>query len=121
MMKRCRVLPFLPFLPLLPFLPVAAAAAAQSPNASTIVVLVTDQSGAVVKDAKVSVVNNQTGAVRVAASGGDGSATFASLPLTRCSTCRVAGAPVVTRMETVRLSTPHRGVVGAKLFERKRR
>ena len=42
----------------------AAPVFAQSPNNSTIVVLVTDQSGAVVTDAKVSVANNQTGAVR---------------------------------------------------------
>src|SRR6188474_193589 len=57
-------------------------ASAQSPNASTIVVLVTDQSGAVVKDAKVSVLNSQTGAVRETMSGSDGLATFAALPLT---------------------------------------
>jgi Carboxypeptidase regulatory-like domain/TonB dependent receptor-like, beta-barrel len=88
-MKRCRVFPFLPLLPFLSFLPVAAAAA-QSPNASTIVVLVTDQSGAVVTDAKVSVVNNQTGAVREATSGGDGSATFAALSLTGSYTVAVS-------------------------------
>ena len=54
----------------------AAPVFAQSPNNSTIVVLVTDQSGAVVRDAKVSVANNQTGAVRDVASGSDGSATI---------------------------------------------
>src|SRR5262245_23233057 len=68
----------------------ATAAFAQSPNASTIVVLVTDQSGAVVKDAKVSVLNSQTGAVREATSGGDGSATFAALPLTGSYTVAVS-------------------------------
>src|SRR5262249_9704682 len=56
--------------------------AAQSPNLSTIVVLVTDQSGAVVTGAKIAVVNTQTGAVREAASGSDGSATFPALSLT---------------------------------------
>src|SRR5262249_42609227 len=61
---------------------VAAPHAAQSPNLSTIVVLVTDQSGAVVKDAKISVVNTQTGAAREAMSGSDGSATFPALSLT---------------------------------------
>jgi carboxypeptidase family protein/TonB-dependent receptor-like protein len=61
---------------------VAAPVAAQSPNASTIVVLVTDQSGAVVKDAKIAVVNTQTGAVREAMSGAEGSATFPALSLT---------------------------------------
>ena len=60
----------------------AAPVFAQSPNNSTIVVLVTDQSGAVVRDAKVSVANNQTGAVRDVASGSDGSATITALPLT---------------------------------------
>jgi hypothetical protein len=54
----------------------------QSPNNSSIVVLVTDQSGLVVKGAKVSVTNNQTGAVREAASGADGSASFPGLSLT---------------------------------------
>ena len=60
----------------------AAPAFAQSPNNSTIVVLVTDPSGAMVRDAEVLVTNNQTGAVRHLTSGADGSATFAALPLT---------------------------------------
>ena len=68
----------------------AAPALAQSPNTSTVVVLVTDQSGAVVKDAKVSVTNNQTGAVREAMSGGDGSATFPALSLTGTYTASVS-------------------------------
>jgi carboxypeptidase family protein/TonB-dependent receptor-like protein len=55
---------------------------AQSPNTSTVLVLVTDQSGAIVKDAKVSVTNNKTGAVRESVSGDDGSATFPALSLT---------------------------------------
>src|SRR5437773_8956833 len=60
----------------------AAPAFAQSPNNSTIVVLVTDPSLAMVRDAEVSVTNNQTGAVRRLTSGADGSATFTALPLT---------------------------------------
>jgi hypothetical protein len=60
----------------------AVPAFAQSPNTSTIVVLVTDQSGAMVSDAKVSVMNTQTAAVREAISGSNGSATFPSLSLT---------------------------------------
>jgi hypothetical protein len=60
----------------------AAPAVAQSPNTSTIVVLVVDESGAMVKDARVSVTNSQTGAVREVISGGDGSATISALPLT---------------------------------------
>ncbi len=68
----------------------AAPALAQSPNTSTVVVLVTDQSGAVVKDARVSVTNNQTGAVREALSGADGSATFPALSLTGTYTASVS-------------------------------
>jgi hypothetical protein len=68
----------------------AITAAAQSPNTSTIVVLVTDQSGAVVNDAKVSVTNNQTGAVREAVSGSDGSATVPALSLTGTYTVAVS-------------------------------
>ena len=63
---------------------------AQSPNTSTIVVLVTDQSGAVVTDAKVSVTNNQTGAVRETVSGSDGSATVPALSLTGTYTVGVS-------------------------------
>jgi hypothetical protein len=61
---------------------IAGPAAAQSPNNAAIVVLVTDQSGAVIKDAQVSVTNDQTGAVRESTSGIDGSATFPALSLT---------------------------------------
>src|SRR4029079_14394445 len=55
---------------------------AQSPNNSGVVVIVTDQAGLVVKDARVSMTNNQTGAIREAASGADGSASFPALSLT---------------------------------------
>src|SRR5437867_2112818 len=71
-------------------LAISSAALAQSTNTSTIVVLVTDQSGAVIKDAKVSVTNTETGAVREAASGSDGSATVPALPLTGAYTVSVA-------------------------------
>jgi len=60
----------------------AAPAAAQSPNNASIVVLVSDQSGAVIKDAKVLVTNEQTGATREAQSGPEGSASFPALSLT---------------------------------------
>jgi hypothetical protein len=59
-----------------------AAAAAQSPNTATMIVVVVDQAGAVVQDAKVSLVNTATGAAREAVSGSDGGATFAALSLT---------------------------------------
>jgi hypothetical protein len=65
-------------------------AAAQSPNTATMIVVVVDQTGAVVKDAKVSVVNTATGAVREAFSGSDGSATISALPLTGTYTVTVS-------------------------------
>ena len=68
----------IPILTLLPIQPVLA----QSTNTSTLIVMVVDQSGAVVPGANVSVLNTATGAVRDAVSGGDGSATIAALPLT---------------------------------------
>src|SRR5215472_14677751 len=55
---------------------------AQSPNTATMIVVVVDQAGAVVKDAKVSVVNTANGAGRETISGGDGSATIPALSLT---------------------------------------
>jgi hypothetical protein len=73
----------------------AASALAQSPNTSTVVVLVSDQSGAIVKDATVSLVNTQTHAVRESVSGADGSATFPALPLTGEYTIRVTKAGFV--------------------------
>ncbi len=60
----------------------ASPAAAQSPNNASVVVLVTDQTGAVLKDANVSIVNAQTGAIREALTGIDGSVSFPALPLT---------------------------------------
>ncbi len=56
--------------------------AAQSPNNGGLIVHVVDQSGAVVKDANVSVVNSATGAVREALTGSDGSVTMPALSLT---------------------------------------
>jgi hypothetical protein len=57
-------------------------AAAQSPNTASIIVTVLDQSGAVVKDANVTVLNSATGDSREATTNDDGSATFAALSLT---------------------------------------
>src|SRR3954470_16616058 len=62
---------------------------AQSPNTSTVVVFVVDQSGAVVKDATVSITNSQTRAARRSMSAADGSATFPALSLTGTYTIRV--------------------------------
>jgi hypothetical protein len=61
---------------------VAAPVAAQSPNTATMMVVVSDQTGAVIRDARVTVLNTATGDSREAVSGGDGTATFAALSLT---------------------------------------
>ena len=55
---------------------------AQTPNTATLVVAVTDQGGAPVNDATITVVNAATGAVREATSRSDGSATIPGLSLT---------------------------------------
>jgi hypothetical protein len=68
----------------------AHAALAQSPNTASMVVVVFDQNGAVVRDAKVSVVNDATGAAREAVTGGDGSATIPALSLTGTYTVNVS-------------------------------
>ena len=64
------------------FVFVAAPVAAQSPNTASLIVNVVDQTGAVVPDAKVSVVNAATGDAREVVSGSDGNATIPALPLT---------------------------------------
>jgi hypothetical protein len=69
-------------LALLGLIAIAVPAFAQSPNTSTVMVVVVDQSGGVVKDAKVSITNTATGAVRDAMSGDEGAAIFAALSLT---------------------------------------
>ena len=61
---------------------IGAPVLAQSPNTATMIVVVADQTGAVVKDARVSVVNTATGDSREAVSGADGAATFPGLSLT---------------------------------------
>src|ERR1051326_3651467 len=67
-----------------------ARGAAQSPNTATMIVNVIDPTGAAVKDAKVSVTNTATGAVREAVSGGDGGATIPALSLTGKYTASVS-------------------------------
>ena len=80
----------LPLLLLALFAFVAAPAVAQSPNTASMIVNVVDQTGAVVPDAKVSVVNAATGALREAVSGSDGSATISALSLTGTYTVTVS-------------------------------
>jgi hypothetical protein len=79
-------------LPFLLFAFIAAPVAAQSPNTATMIVVVVDQTGDVVKDARVSVLNTATGAVRDAVSGSDGSATIPALSLTGTYTVGVSKA-----------------------------
>ncbi len=67
----------------------AASSFAQSPNTSTIIVVAVDASGAVVRDAAVSVVNAQTGTRREGITGSGGFATIAALPLTGTYTISV--------------------------------
>ncbi|HEX3142993.1 MAG TPA: TonB-dependent receptor [Pyrinomonadaceae bacterium] len=68
----------------------AVVAFAQTPNTGSIVVVATDQNGAVVPDAKVSVTNSATGATRDAVTGTDGSATIPALSLTGAYTVTVS-------------------------------
>src|SRR5579883_789217 len=65
---------------------------AQSPSTGSLTVIVLDQSDAVMKDAKVTVTNEATKAVRQSVSGADGSATFPALSLTGNYTVHVSKA-----------------------------
>jgi hypothetical protein len=69
---------------------IAVPLAAQSPNTATIVVVVVDQTGAVVPGAKVTVLNTATGATREAISGSDGTVTMPALSLTGTYAVRVS-------------------------------
>lgn len=68
----------------------AISAFAQSPNTASMVVVVEDQNGAIVKDARISVVNDATGAIREMTTGSDGSATIPGLSLTGTYTVSVS-------------------------------
>ncbi len=83
----------------------AAPALAQSPNTAALVIVVVDQTGAVVDGANVTVVNNATGATRDVVSGSDGSATVSALALTGTYTVRVNKAGF-----TAEDDRPHRSV-----------
>ena len=66
---------------MLGLLAMASPALAQSPNNAAILVVVVDQSGAVVPEARITVVNTATGLTREIVSGQDGSANVGALPL----------------------------------------
>ncbi|HKE58599.1 MAG TPA: TonB-dependent receptor, partial [Pyrinomonadaceae bacterium] len=68
----------------------AVAAFSQTPNTGAMVVVVEDQNGAVIRDAKVSVVNDATGATREVMTGSAGSATIPALSLTGTYTVTVS-------------------------------
>src|SRR5262245_40211341 len=57
-------------------------ARAQTPNTGSIVVVVVDQTGGVVRDAKITITNSATRASREVMSGADGSVTLPALSLT---------------------------------------
>lgn len=69
---------------------VAVPVVAQSPNTATMIVIVEDQTGAVLSDAKVSVINTATGDMRETVSGSDGSATIPALSLSGTYTLNVS-------------------------------
>lgn len=64
----------------------------QSPNTASLTVVVVDQMDGVVRDAKVTVANQATGALREVLSGVDGSATVPALALTGAYTVTVSKA-----------------------------
>src|SRR5262245_33548684 len=68
----------------------AAPALAQTPNTSAIVVAVVDQTGGVVADATVTVLNTETGASRDVPSDAQGLAGLSALPLTGTYTIKVS-------------------------------
>jgi hypothetical protein len=71
------------------FASLAPPASAQSPNTASMMVVVVDQSGGALKDAKISLTNADTGAARETLSGSDGSATIPALSLTGTYTVTV--------------------------------
>jgi hypothetical protein len=70
----------------------AVPALAQSPNTSSIIVVVVDQTGARVVDATVTLVNGATATIREARSDSTGTIAFSALPLTGTYTITVTKA-----------------------------
>ena len=73
---------FVSFLGIAAALAIGPPALAQTPNTGTVLVTVVDQTAAIIKDAKISVVNLATGAVREGMSGAEGTLTVPALSLT---------------------------------------
>ncbi len=80
----------LPRFLILVFLSCVLVASAQSPNTASLIVVVADQTGAMMKDVRIVITNAATGAVREALSGNDGSASVQALPLTGTYTLSVS-------------------------------
>ncbi len=94
----------------------AIAAFAQSPNTAALVVVVVDQTGAVVSGATVSIVNQATGATRNVTSGPGGAVTVSALPLTGTYTIRVSKTGFTTEDVTnLTLRAGETGTVRVKL------
>ena len=91
--------------------------AAQSPNTATMIVVVVDQTGAVVKDAKVSVLNTATGALRETVSGSDGTASIPVLSLTGTYTLTVSKAGFVNeKLKDIALRSSETATIKVKLL-----
>ncbi len=82
------------------FLLLTTQISAQSPNNSSLIVVVTDPAGAVVQGAQVSVENSATAAVREAVTNNDGSASLTALPLTGTYTVKVSKTGFNTEQQT---------------------
>ncbi len=103
-------------LPLL-FALFACMASAQSPNTGSMIVVLTDPAGAAVKDAKISVRNAATGALREAISGSDGSAAIPALPLTGTYSVSVSKAGFGDKdLEDIRLRSGETATLNVKLL-----
>jgi outer membrane receptor protein involved in Fe transport len=84
-------------------LSVAGPARAQSPNTAALVILVTDSSGGAVPDALIHLTNSRIGLTRQAATGTEGSATIAALPVAGTYALTVAKAGFGTEQNEVTL------------------
>lgn len=69
---------------------IAVPVAAQSPNTSSMIIVVVDQNGAVVPDAAITVTNTATGALRDAVTDSNGSITIPALSLTGTYTVSIS-------------------------------
>src|SRR5262249_20359109 len=95
---------------------VSATVSAQTPNTGSLLVVVVDQTGAVVKDASGSLMNPAAAAVREGTSGADGSVAFPSLSLTGRYLVVVSKAGFNEERTEVALRSGERATVRVKLL-----